>query len=71
MAAGGVPTKPDVPGYELKNVVKTADLYALLKVAIRFFGPQLLRKLTAIWMPVGKKVVVVGGPSRAASSVSS
>jgi 2,4-dienoyl-CoA reductase-like NADH-dependent reductase (Old Yellow Enzyme family)/thioredoxin reductase len=61
VAAGGVPTKPDVPGYELKNVVKTADLYALLKVMIRFFGPQLLRKLTKFWMPVGKKVVVVGG----------
>jgi 2,4-dienoyl-CoA reductase (NADPH2) len=61
VAAGGVPTKPDVPGYERRNVVKTADLYSLLKVMIRFFGPQLLRRLTAIWMPVGKKVVVIGG----------
>jgi 2,4-dienoyl-CoA reductase (NADPH2) len=61
VAAGGVPTKPDVPGYELRNVVKTADLYALLKIMIRLVGPQMLRKLTAIWMPVGKKVVVVGG----------
>ena len=61
VAAGGVPTKPDVPGYELKNVVKTADLYELLKFMIRLVGPQMLRKLTTIWMPVGKKVVIVGG----------
>ena len=61
VAAGGVPTKPDVPGYELKNVVKTAELYELLKFMIRIVGPQMLRKLTAIWMPVGKKVVIVGG----------
>jgi 2,4-dienoyl-CoA reductase (NADPH2) len=61
VAAGGVPSKPNVPGYELKNVVKTAELYELLKFMIRLVGPQMLRKLTAIWMPVGKKVVIVGG----------
>jgi 2,4-dienoyl-CoA reductase (NADPH2) len=61
VAAGGIPTKPDVPGYELKNVVKTADLYDLLKQLIWIFGPQMLRKLTKLYMPVGKKVVVIGG----------
>ncbi len=61
VAAGGVPTKPNVPGYELRNVVKTAELYKLLRLMIRFVGPQMLRKMTAIWMPVGKKVVIVGG----------
>ena len=61
VAAGGVPTKPNVPGYELKNVVKTADLYKLLKFMIALVGPQMLRRLTKIWMPVGKKVVIVGG----------
>ena len=61
VAAGGVPTKPNVPGYELKNVVKTDELYGLLKFMIALVGPQMLRKLTRFWMPVGKKVVVVGG----------
>ncbi len=61
VAVGGIPTKPNVPGYELKNVVKTAELYGLLKFMIALVGPQMLRKLTAIWMPVGKKVVIVGG----------
>jgi len=61
VATGGVPTKPDVEGYELRNVTKTADLYKMLKMMIALVGPQMLRKLTKIWMPVGKKVVVIGG----------
>ena len=61
VAAGGVPTKPKVPGYELKNVVKTDELYKLLKFAIAIVGPVMLRRLTKFYMPVGKKVVIVGG----------
>jgi 2,4-dienoyl-CoA reductase (NADPH2) len=32
-----------------------------VKAYLRFFGPKTLRWLTKFWMPVGKKVVVMGG----------
>ena len=61
IAAGGVPSYPEVKGFESKNVVKTGDLYGMLRFYLWIFGPKLLRKLTAMWMPVGKKVVIIGG----------
>ena len=61
LAAGGNPTLPDVPGLDGKNVIKTNDLYGILKLFIRLVGPKMLRDLTRIWMPVGKKVVIIGG----------
>lgn len=33
----------------------------MLKLYLRFFGPKLLRWLTKFWMPLGKRIVVVGG----------
>jgi 2,4-dienoyl-CoA reductase (NADPH2) len=61
VAAGGNPTLPDVPGIDGKTVIKTNDLYGLLKTLIRLVGPKMLRDLTKIWMPVGKRVVIIGG----------
>ena len=60
LALGGTPTYPDVPGINGRNVVKSADLYSMLRFFIRFLGPKRLRFLTKIWMPVGKSVVIVG-----------
>ena len=28
---------------------------------MKLFGPELLRRLTKLWMPIGKKVVIIGG----------
>jgi len=61
LAMGGNPTLPDVPGVEGRNVIKTNDLYGVLKFFIRLVGPKMLRDLTKIWMPVGKRVVIIGG----------
>jgi 2,4-dienoyl-CoA reductase (NADPH2) len=61
IAAGGVPAYPKVKGFDSKNVVKTGDLYGMLRFFLWIFGPKLLRRLTAMWMPVGKKVVIIGG----------
>jgi 2,4-dienoyl-CoA reductase (NADPH2) len=33
----------------------------MLKVFIKFFGPKYLRMLTKLWMPLGKRVVIIGG----------
>jgi 2,4-dienoyl-CoA reductase (NADPH2) len=61
LALGGTPVLPDVPGLDGKNVIKTSDLYGTLRLYLRLFGPRLLRELTRVWMPVGQKVVIIGG----------
>jgi 2,4-dienoyl-CoA reductase-like NADH-dependent reductase (Old Yellow Enzyme family)/thioredoxin reductase len=61
IAAGGKPTLPDVPGVYGKNVVRSSDLYGTLQFYLRLLGPKTLRDLTSVWMPVGKKAVIIGG----------
>jgi 2,4-dienoyl-CoA reductase (NADPH2) len=60
LALGGVPTLPHVSGIEGRNVIKSADLYATLRFFLRFLGPAGLRFLSRIWMPVGKRAVIIG-----------
>jgi 2,4-dienoyl-CoA reductase (NADPH2) len=61
VAAGGVHDVPHVPGLDRHNVVTSRDLHRTLKTYLRFFSPALLRWLTRFWMPLGKRVIVVGG----------
>lgn len=61
VAAGGNPTLPDIPGIDMKHVIKSNDLYSILKPIIKVIGPKNLRALTKLWMPVGKKTVIIGG----------
>src|SRR5208282_1315589 len=61
IAAGGTPTVPDMPGIDRPNVVSGADLHRKLKFFLRFFGPETLRWLSAFYMPIGKRVVIIGG----------
>jgi pyruvate/2-oxoglutarate dehydrogenase complex dihydrolipoamide dehydrogenase (E3) component len=61
VAGGGNPTLPDVPGLDGKNVIKSSDLYGMLRFYLRIFGPKTLRDLTKYWMPVGKRAVIIGG----------
>jgi 2,4-dienoyl-CoA reductase (NADPH2) len=61
VAAGAVHNVFDVPGSKRKNVVSSAKLHKQLKFFIRIFGPKMLQRLTRLWMPLGKRVVIVGG----------
>ncbi len=61
IAVGGIPTVPQIPGIDAPNVVKNTDLHRMLKVFLKFFGPKILRSLTRLWMPIGKRVVIIGG----------
>jgi 2,4-dienoyl-CoA reductase (NADPH2) len=61
VAAGGKHTIPAIPGLKNSKVTTSADLHRQLKRFLKFFSPQTLAKLTKIWMPVGKRVVVIGG----------
>jgi 2,4-dienoyl-CoA reductase (NADPH2) len=61
LATGGIPSLPKISGIEGRNVTRSSDLYKKLRVFLRFLGPGILRWLTKFWMPVGKKVVIIGG----------
>jgi 2,4-dienoyl-CoA reductase (NADPH2) len=61
LATGGSSTVPNIPGINNPKVVSGADLHRRLKLALKFFKPQTLRKLTKLYMPMGKSVIVIGG----------
>jgi 2,4-dienoyl-CoA reductase (NADPH2) len=61
LAAGGIPTIPEIAGINRRNVVSSADLHRKLRFYLRFFRPKALRWLTRFWMPIGKRVVIIGG----------
>jgi len=61
LATGGIPADPEVAGINRGNVVSTPDIYRMVRTYLRFFGPRGLRWLTRFWMPVGKRVVIIGG----------
>ncbi|MGD0918020.1 MAG: FAD-dependent oxidoreductase [Thermodesulfobacteriota bacterium] len=61
LATGGIPSLPKIPGIDGRNVIRSSDLYKKLKIFLRFLGPGILRWLTKFWMPVGEKVVIIGG----------
>jgi 2,4-dienoyl-CoA reductase (NADPH2) len=61
VATGGVPTTPAIRGIDKPNVISGADLHRKLKFFSRFFGPYTLRWLSQFYMPIGKRVVIIGG----------
>lgn len=61
LATGGLPSIPEILGFNERKVVSSADIHRRLKVYLRLFGPQILRQLTKLWMPMGKNVVIIGG----------
>jgi 2,4-dienoyl-CoA reductase (NADPH2) len=61
IAAGGIHDVPKLPGIDGRNVLTSRDLHRKLKSFLKFFGPRLLSWLTKIWMPLGKRVVIMGG----------
>jgi 2,4-dienoyl-CoA reductase (NADPH2) len=61
VATGGAPTAPNIPGIDKPLVVSASVLHRKLKFYLRFLGPKLLERLTRLWLPVGKRVVIMGG----------
>ena len=61
LAAGAVPTLPDIPGIKKRNVAGSPKLFRKIKFYQRFFGPRTLSQLTKFWMPLGKSIVIIGG----------
>jgi len=61
VATGGTMVMPEIPGIRSRNVISQSKLHGMLKFFLRFLSPGILRTLTKIWMPVGNKVVILGG----------
>ena len=61
VATGGVQSAPAIPGIDGPNVVRSTDLHRSLKTLLRFVGPRAVGWLTKVWMPIGKRVVIIGG----------
>ncbi|MFH1031786.1 MAG: FAD-dependent oxidoreductase [Chloroflexota bacterium] len=61
ISVGGIHNVPNIPGINQRNVVTGKDLHLRLKKYLKFLGPTVIRRLTNVWMPIGKKVVVMGG----------
>jgi 2,4-dienoyl-CoA reductase (NADPH2) len=61
IASGGMHHFPDLPGIKKPHVVTGRDLQRKIKIYLRYFGPRFLGWLTKFWMPLGKRVVIMGG----------
>jgi len=61
LATGGLPFVPEIPGIYGRNVMTNTKLHRQLKFFLKLFGPNTLRWLTKFWMPLGKRVVIIGG----------
>ena len=61
LATGGQYAIPEIPGINSGNVIKAAVLNRQLKTYLKFASSGLLAQATKFWMPVGKRVVIIGG----------
>ncbi len=61
LATGASATIPKIKGVDRPNVVSGAALHKQLKSYARFFAPYTMRWLTKFYLPLGKRVVVIGG----------
>ncbi|HLA82773.1 MAG TPA: FAD-dependent oxidoreductase [Thermoleophilia bacterium] len=61
IAAGAVHPEVDLPGYGRNSVIRTEKLYRMLNFWLKLFDGERLQKLTHLWMPVGRTVVIMGG----------
>jgi len=52
---------PEIPGIHSRKVSTIKGLSKLAQLPLKLFGPELLSKLSHIFLPVGKRVVVLGG----------
>lgn len=61
LSPGGRPVNPSIPGIDNKIVVTTKNLEEKASEFVRLAGSNRLNFLTKVFLPVGNKVVVVGG----------
>lgn len=60
VATGGKYQMPDVPGISRPIVTGAGDLARKAKQSLRFVGPRVTRAATKLYLPFGKRVIVIG-----------
>ncbi|HTY81213.1 MAG TPA: FAD-dependent oxidoreductase, partial [Dehalococcoidales bacterium] len=61
VAGGGKHAVPSISGIETSKVLTSGALHKQLKSFLKYFSPQLLAALTKLYLPLGKRVVIIGG----------
>jgi 2,4-dienoyl-CoA reductase (NADPH2) len=61
VATGGVHEALTIPGADGPNVVTAARLHRRLTLLLKFLSPETVSWLSRFYMPVGRRVVVIGG----------
>ncbi len=61
LATGGIAADPEIPGINKPIVLSQSDLHRMVKPYLRIFGPKALRWLTKFYLPIGKRVIIIGG----------
>lgn len=61
LATGGIVNTPEILGINRPIVVSQSRLHRMTKLCLRVFTPKVLGWLTNFYLPVGKKVIIVGG----------
>ena len=60
VATGGALAIPSIKGIDKPIVLTTPALHKKVKPLLKLFGPIILSKLTKIWLPIGKNIVIIG-----------
>jgi len=61
VATGGTYAIPNIPGIDSPKVISNQALHKMLKRGLKVVSPSRLRSLADVYMPIGKKVIVIGG----------
>jgi len=61
VAVGGSTAKPNIKGIDNKIVMSSDSLHKTLETGLKIFSPYTLRTLGKVYMPVGDKVIIIGG----------
>lgn len=66
VATGSELALPQIPGILNRNVVTSIDLLKKLQFPMRLLGISILERASRLWLPLGKRVVLVGGQMQGA-----
>jgi len=61
VAVGGRSFTPPIPGIDGKNVLNADILAKRAMPFLNVLGPEMIAALSKIWLPIGRRVVVIGG----------
>jgi 2,4-dienoyl-CoA reductase (NADPH2) len=61
LATGGKAVNPQIPGIDKNIVVSQSKLHQQAKMPLYLLGPKILNRLTRLWMPIGQRVIIIGG----------